>query len=539
MTHVVSIRNGMSSSGESALSNLAVAFVTSTGGVVGASDYLVQAQGTPNNTVQIAPGRAYVPTSDGKMMYSTYLDTSTNVTIASNSSGNARIDSIVLYIDLSASPDSTASNVAKFYDVQGTPAGSPTAPNSSQILSAIGSSNPYIVLANIAVANGFTSINSGNITDARATATIGGSGDTVFQSALSNFVSSGITAPTSGTLTTSFVAGVLYYAGRKVVVSTDGGHTYTASRDTYVDVSSTGTFTYTAVTNGAAAPSVAANSVRVAKVVTSGAAVTSVVQTGFDSNNVPIYPTSPAIKQSGQTLISPSFLGTVDLWVATNITLTYSSADSPVYVATTGSDMTGVWSVGMRIKLTQTTVKYFIIVAIDASTVTLYGGTDYTLANAAISSVYYSSAAAPQGFPMDPTKWTVRVRDTSDRQQANPVAGTWYNIGSLSITIPIGAWRVRWSGIASFNRASNGEIDQYGTLSTANSTESDSDFTARHYLNNATGGSSLIGREKTLVLASKTPYYLNAKNASGSSTQINWLGSAVAPTIIEAICTYL
>lgn len=160
----------MTSSDEKDLSNIAVAFLAIGGGVVATNDYLVQAQGSPNNTVLIGTGRAYVPTSDGTMVYSSLLDATQNVTIGSNSSGNPRVDTIVLYVDLAASPDSTASNVAKFFDVQGTPAGSPVAPNNAAILAAIGSSNPYIKLADIAVANGFTSISSGNITDDRVTA---------------------------------------------------------------------------------------------------------------------------------------------------------------------------------------------------------------------------------------------------------------------------------------------------------------------------------------------------------------------------------
>ena len=123
MAHTVAVRNGMTSSDEKALSNLAVAFGSA--GVVGTGDYLVAAQGSPNNTVLINTGRAYVLNTALTMAYSTYLDATQNVTIAANASGNPRIDTVVLYIDLAASPDSTASNVAKFFDVQGTPAGSP------------------------------------------------------------------------------------------------------------------------------------------------------------------------------------------------------------------------------------------------------------------------------------------------------------------------------------------------------------------------------------------------------------------------------
>lgn len=186
MAHYVAIRNGMSASDEKALSNIPVAFINTGGGVVNAVDYQIlqhgatpanPSGGTPNNTVDVyaspsspTNSRAYVPTSDGTMMYSTRLDAVANVAIGSNASGNPRIDSIVLYIDLSASPDAAADNVAKFFDVQGTPAGSPVAPTNSQILTQIGAGNPYIVLGNVNVPNGFSgssSVTSGSITDQR------------------------------------------------------------------------------------------------------------------------------------------------------------------------------------------------------------------------------------------------------------------------------------------------------------------------------------------------------------------------------------
>lgn len=161
------LRNGMSNATEEDFSNLAVAFLNSGGGVVGASDYMVSQQATPNNSVLVNTGRAYVPNSTGTMTYATLMDATQSVTIAGNSSGNPRIDAIVLYINLSVSPDANADNVAQLYDVQGAPGSSPTAPTNSQILTAIGSGNPYIVLANVNVANGFTSITSANITDER------------------------------------------------------------------------------------------------------------------------------------------------------------------------------------------------------------------------------------------------------------------------------------------------------------------------------------------------------------------------------------
>jgi hypothetical protein len=53
-------------------------------------------------------------------------------------------------------------------------------------------------------------------------------------------------------------------------------NTYTASRDTYIDVDNTGAFHYTAVLNGNAAPNVTTNSMRLAKVVSGPSTVTAV-----------------------------------------------------------------------------------------------------------------------------------------------------------------------------------------------------------------------------------------------------------------------
>ncbi len=67
-----------------------------------------------------------------------------------------------------------------------------------------------------------------------------------------------------------------------------------------------------------------------------------------------------------------------------------------------GVDLTAKYTVGTRIKLTQTTVKYFTVIAVSFSTnttVTITAGSDYTLANAAISVNYHSYAANPQGYP--------------------------------------------------------------------------------------------------------------------------------------------
>ena len=67
-----------------------------------------------------------------------------------------------------------------------------------------------------------------------------------------------------------------------------------------------------------------------------------------------------------------------------------------------GVDRTLQLSPGTRIKLTQTTTKYFVVASVAFSTnttVTVTGGSDYTLANAAITAPNYSYVSNPQGYP--------------------------------------------------------------------------------------------------------------------------------------------
>jgi len=221
-------------------------------------------------------------------------------------------------------------------------------------------------------------------------------------------------------------------------------------------------------------------------------------------------------------------------------TLTYSSADSPTFVATTSLDLTGIIPVGARIKLTQTTAKYFIVTAIDATTITLYGGTDYTLANAAISSPQYSTAKAPIGFPLNPDKWTVEVTSTADAFKSSPANGTWYGDTGLTntgpnISIPIGVWRVFYR--VAVQALKSGSADAYATLSTASNTESRTDMTSFGIF----GGTSVVGQasaEGIYNLAAKTTHYLNIATKSSSVTEIDMRGD-LAKTVIRAVCAYL
>lgn len=92
----------------------------------------------------------------------------------------------------------------------------------------------------------------------------------------SDFVVNGLTTPQGATLTATLTAGSAYVLGTRVTLAAAVPYTYLASSDTYVDLSDTGVLTYVPVSNGAAAPAITANSLRLEKVVTNATDVISV-----------------------------------------------------------------------------------------------------------------------------------------------------------------------------------------------------------------------------------------------------------------------
>ncbi len=93
--------------------------------------------------------------------------------------------------------------------------------------------------------------------------------------AFNDFVYTGLLPVTSASLTSTTSAGTGYIYGARVV-KVDTNKTYTASKDTYVDLSKTGTYTYSEVALGGTEPAIAANSIRLAKVTTTGTTVSTV-----------------------------------------------------------------------------------------------------------------------------------------------------------------------------------------------------------------------------------------------------------------------
>lgn len=121
------------------------------------------------------------------------------------------------------------------------------------------------------------------------------------------------------TLTSGLVgamsSGVFYYDGQRIPISAVGSKTFTASKDTYIDISNTGAVTYTETTIGDTAPVVAPNNSRVAIVTTDGSTIVSITQKDRDTLANLVYNTKPVAKESSTprvTLITTATSVTFD-----------------------------------------------------------------------------------------------------------------------------------------------------------------------------------------------------------------------------------
>lgn len=239
-----------------------------------------------------------------------------------------------------------------------------------------------------------------------------------------------------------------------------------------------------------------------------------------------------------------------DGWTDSGETWTFGAADAPSYTVTIPADVTLKYAAGQRVKLTHAaSVKYFIITKVSTysggvTTLTLYGGTDYTLAATAITAIYWSMHKAPFGFPLDPTKWSVVVTDSTGRTQSTLTQGTWYNPGSVLINVPIGVWNLSYKAELALNDDINTLWTASSTLSTGAATESDTDLTCGIGITAAPGNASqiqafgMVGAEKVVALTAKTPYYMNMRSNSASLNTLTFL-NADSLAVIRAVCAYL
>ena len=129
-------------------------------GVVRATDFAVTQNGTPNMSVNVAAGGAFIrgTLNANQGAYHVWNDGTVNLSITAADATNGRRDLVIAQVRDAAY--SGATNDARITVVTGTPAASPVDPSLASFPNAL-------VLARITVAAGDTAINTADITDLR------------------------------------------------------------------------------------------------------------------------------------------------------------------------------------------------------------------------------------------------------------------------------------------------------------------------------------------------------------------------------------
>ena len=242
----------------------------------------------------------------------------------------------------------------------------------------------------------------------------------------------------------------------------------------------------------------------------------------------------------GQYLLRTEYAGG---WIAAPA-LTFNAADAPTYTVNCSGDYSAIIMPGMRMKMTQgAAIKYFIVTKVSFSspntTITLYGGTDYTLGST-ITLPYYSMLKAPAGFPMSPNKWSTKLTDTTQRSQASPTDSTWYNLGSLSMVVPIGSWYLSLKIYAASNTANTpGYHVIYIALSTSTSSVTNSTLWTQAVVLNPTTISWEVEIKDVVDLTAKTSYYPIMERLSDGSGGHIYFYNDINAMVITALCAYL
>lgn len=183
-----------------------------------------------------------------------------------------------------------------------------------------------------------------------------------------------------------------------------------------------------------------------------------------------------------------------------------------------------------------TLTKYFLCTASSYSapntTVTLYGGTDHSLANATISSAYYSTQKAPLGFPLRTAKWQYAINDASQVSVTGISDNNWKQPGTVTMNVPIGSWNLSYYTATASTGSAGNYSGMYVTLSRSSSSETDSWMTSVA----SSGSTSVTEHDGNLManmnvhLNAKTTYYLIAKRATANITGLFFNGYKVIAT---------
>lgn len=137
-----------------------------------------------------------------------------------------------------------------------------------------------------------------------------------------------------------------------------------------------------------------------------------VINGNIDNSNIVAGAAIDGSKLANSSIDIGAKASVFDGWVGVTDSWTYASATT----VTVPSDATTKYAPGDKVKFSNGSTKYFTIQTVASTLLTFTGGSD-TVANSAISAIYYSKVDTPQTFP----------------GPANPYKFSVYRAGALSI----------------------------------------------------------------------------------------------------------
>ncbi len=185
------------------------------------------------------------------------------------------------------------------------------------------------------------------------------------------------------------------------------------------------------------------------------------------------------------------------------------------------------WGIVTKVATTVATVQYPEGCAIPTS-----GG---------ISAVDMSGVKAPFGMPTQQSRWELVCLGRSIVSQNPPVAGTWYNIASIQMNIPVGSWVATKNVVVVLGCTATTTLAVNSTLSTSASAETDLSMSEAGAVigTNMSQGYWPMTRTGFIDVTAATTYYLISKMAVGGASPILYNDGSQSTTMIKAVLAYL
>jgi hypothetical protein len=171
----------------------------------------------------------------------------------------------------------------------------------------------------------------------------------------------------------------------------------------------------------------------------------------------------------------------------------------------------------------------------------IFGGSDYDVLDTStypVSNIYISRDKSPFGFPISPSKWEIVVKDTTLRT-TSATSGTWYNLGSLSIPVPIGSWKLSFVVASRHIYASGSSTAQLFTaLSTSTSSATNSSLECWNASGDLGNVTCNFHANDQVNVSSATVYYLIIKGVFAGTNTLRFENGESA-CVIRAENAYL